>query len=458
MKTKTARLTRKIQYVISLSLVSGFLGTAFSQPGNLTDSKSVSTVLNYNNFIVAPNVNFVRQGANGQGIKIPATGSNQTWDYTELSGNDLYSASITYAAANSSFFSSARRKTSFVFPLGESFLVQETGFESDDVTAYQRLGRSIDRQAFSIGDLSGFPTDSLIITQQDVLDEGLLSFVAYPCKISSSWSTSARAATAFQLSFAAFGLDHTPGEFIQRQTLTRAVAGSGKIRIPFGDEKSKFINVLMVKSVLTTIDSIYLGGVPAPPEIIAAFGLTQGGESNDYEYIFIRAGIDEPLMSFNMNEDFSAINFIQYDTKFVDIYCGKGKELICYGNGENDCVPYASVTDILLANSEAGIGACDDDSKFVNSQQPGKEKLSVNKNAIKLTAYPNPSSDVFRLKLNNADNHNILIRISDVSGKIIIQFNTREQEISFGRELKPGTYFAEIFKDNTKDLIRLVKL
>jgi hypothetical protein len=457
MKTKTACLTRIIQCITFLSSISGFLSTAFAQPGVLADNKSASVVLNYDNFIVAPNVSFARQGANAQGVKIPATGNNQTWDYTELSGNDLYSASITYAAANSSFFSAARRKISFVFPLGESFLVQETGFESDDITAYQRLGRSIDRQAFSIGELSGFPTDSLIITQQDVLDEGLLSFVAYPCKTSSSWSTSARASTAFQLSFVAFGLDHTPGEFIQRQTLTRTVVGSGKMRIPFGNEKSKFINVLMVKSVLTTIDSVYLGGAPAPPEIIAAFGLTQGEELDDYGYFFIRAGIDEPLISFNMNEDFSAINFIQYDTKFADIYCGKDKELICDGNGEIECVPYASVTDMLLGNSEATIGACADN-KFVNSQQLKNGQLPGNKNSIKLTAYPNPSSDVFRLKLNNADNSNTLIRVSDLSGRLIIQFNTREQEINFGRELKPGIYFAEILRENTKALIRLVKL
>jgi len=384
---------------------------------------------------------------------VPATGKNNTWNYGELTNNDAFSSTVSYAPPNNNFFSTARRKTDFIFPLNETILIQETGYEADDNNAYHRLGRSIQRQAFPLGALSGFALDSLVINQQDVSDERTLNFVTYPCQTSSSWSSSIRARTGFQLSFIAFGLDHTPGEFVQRQTLTRSVVGSGKMRIPGADKK---IDVLMVRSTFTNIDSVYLGGLPAPPEILAAFGLIQGQETDVTQYVFVRAGIDEPLITFYMNADFSAVGFLQYDARFANIYCGKKNEFICTG-AETLCLPFADVTPVLLNNNAATVGSCANNNKNQNGVYAQNATAQQKTNSIAVI-YPNPSRGAFQLRLNTFDNSNTSIRIFDVAGKTLSEFSTRDKQSNFGSELKPGVYFAEIRNNNTRQVIRLVKL
>ena len=425
--------------------------TASAQTGS-PDQSNKGLVLTYDNFIVPPTADYVRQGANG-GVTAPATGNNNTWNYSELTNNDAFSSTVSYAPSNNNFFSTARRKTDFIFPLNESILIYETGYEADDKNAYHRLGRSIQRQAFPLGALSGFLLDSLVINQQDVSDAGTLNFVAYPCKTSSSWSSSIRATTGFQLSFIAFGLDHTPGEFVQQQTLTRSVVGSGKMRIPGADKK---IDVLMVRSTFTNIDSVYLGGLPAPPEILAAFGLTQGQQTDVNQYVFMRAGIDEPLISFYMNTDFSAVNFIQYDTRFVNIYCGKKNEFVCNG-GTTLCLPFADVTPVLLSNNTATVGACISSDKNENRVYAQNAPAQQKNNSLAVI-YPNPSRGAFQLRLNTLDNSSTSIRIFDVTGKTLTEFCTRDRQSNFGSELKPGVYFAEIRNNKTREVIRLVKL
>ena len=448
---KISSAIRQYSFACNLFFIIIFFHTASAQTGS-PDQSNKGLALKYDNFIVPPTADYVRQGANG-GVPVPATGDNNIWNYSQLTNNDAFSFAVSYVPPNNSFFSTARRKTDFIFPLNETILVQETGYEADDNSAYHRLGRSVQRQAFPLGALSGFMLDSLVINQQDVSDEGTLNFVRYPCKKSSSWSSSIRATTGFQLSFIAFGLDHTPGEFVQRQTLTRSVVGSGKMRIPGAEKK---IDVLMVRSTFTNIDSVYLGGLPAPPEILLAFGLTQGQETQVTQYVFLRAGIDEPLITFYMNADFSAVSFIQYDTRFANIYCGQKNEFICSG-ATTLCLPFADVTPVLLSNNTATVGSCTNSNKNENGVY-AQNATAQQKNNLLAVIYPNPSRGAFQLRLTSFHNGSTSIRIFDVTGKTLSEFNTRDMQSNFGSELKPGVYFAEIRNNNTRQVIRLVKL
>jgi hypothetical protein len=407
--------------------------------------------LDYNNYVVPPLADYFRQGANASGVPVPKRGIHQKWDYSVLVKNDAYNSSQSYEHASNSMFQNARRQNNFVYVLGGIIALQETGYESDDKNSFSRIGRSLDLQKFPLVMLTGSASDSLIIDQQYDFDEGNFAMVTYPCAMFSSWSNDVRVTTQFHLSVAAFGYDHSPGQFVQREKLTRKVVGFGKMRIPSATGKTPYTDVLMIRSVHTTIDSVYINGKPAPDALLAAFGLTQGEKSFENSYVFLRQGIDEPLITFNMDSSFNSAISIQYDAKYADIYCDN-KEKICY-NGSAKCVPFAMVTPALLQSDLVTIGDCPN--KFVT----GKPAENTTVAALqKLKVFPNPSHDAFTLSFNNNERKMITVRVLDITGKVLLQLQAASQQISFGNQLTRGVYFAEVINGNKKETIKLVKL
>ncbi len=416
--------------------------------------------LNEGNFIVPPVTDCLQQGASVQNVVLPAVGSSRTWDYSKLVKNDAFTLATQYSRVTNPAFKSARRQDNFVFALAGVLPILQTAYEGVNKKAYYRAGRSIERQSFPIQAFTGYPTDSLIIVQQNVPDEGNYTLVPFPTTASSNWTSTARALTYFQISIAGFGLDKVPGYFVQRQTLSRKVVGWGKTRIPFGKGKSEFIPVLLVQSVVTTTDSVYLGNAPAPDALAAAFGIVQGQQHSDNAYVFLREGINEPLLSFTTDPSFKTIRSIQYDTKFVDIYEGCTKEKLCFNGQKTKAVPFAEVTPLIVGSDNIRIGSCagsataEDD---LSTEKSIEVVDGIQPAAIQLKAYPNPTSSEFILTIPNSAIVNTQVRITDQAGRSLLSLNTKDQQVHIGNTLKPGIYFAEIIQGTKKQTIKLVK-
>jgi hypothetical protein len=72
--------------------------------------------------------------------------------------------------------------------------------------------------------------------------------------------------------------------------------------------------------------------------------------------------------------------------------------------------------------------------------------------------YPNPSTELFSLKLNSASSSAVRVTIYDMQGKQIKQIQLKSNSISnFGNDLKPGVYHLQIQQDGELQVIRAVK-
>lgn len=76
---------------------------------------------------------------------------------------------------------------------------------------------------------------------------------------------------------------------------------------------------------------------------------------------------------------------------------------------------------------------------------------------VVVNVYPNPSRDEFKVNIKNAGK--VKIRITDHLGREVkvLEFKN-DQVISFGRDLKPGSYFVEILSDKTRKVMKVIKM
>ena len=76
-----------------------------------------------------------------------------------------------------------------------------------------------------------------------------------------------------------------------------------------------------------------------------------------------------------------------------------------------------------------------------------------------VTIYPNPSSSAFTLDLNAANSSEVVLVISDLSGRVVERIenkNTRNQ-FQFGEELTSGVYFVEVGDGYQRKTFKIIK-
>ena len=82
--------------------------------------------------------------------------------------------------------------------------------------------------------------------------------------------------------------------------------------------------------------------------------------------------------------------------------------------------------------------------------------LSINnENLIKFAVYPNPSSDVFNIRLNNITNYNLFVR--DITTKLLFKYSGKNSNYELDLSgFAKGIYLLEIESNNmytTKKII-----
>ncbi|HXL55296.1 MAG TPA: hypothetical protein VN958_03500, partial [Chitinophagaceae bacterium] len=307
MKTKLTCITQTSGNLMAIILVCTLSYAQAQQPITLT----------YKNFTMPAKAKYFYQGADAAGVAIPTQGANQKWDYSNLTKNDANSNAVSYVPASYPAYPTALRQFNNFFPLA-GIPIAQTNIEGNDENSYHGLGTHFDRQAFSLQLLTGSATDSLIIVRQNVHEPHQI-WEKYPVTYLTSFMSHSISVTNFQLSIAAFGLDHVPGQFVQHTYDKREVVGWGKVRIPTASGPSDYIRALLQKLTVLKVDSVYLGGAPAPAALLAAFGVTQGETTNSYyQYRFYHRGTDAYLINFFMDATFANITGLNYDTKYVN--------------------------------------------------------------------------------------------------------------------------------------------
>lgn len=258
----------------------------------------------------------------------------------------------------------------------------------------------------NIGAITGNSSDQVEIPAQRITLNSAWRALDFPTSFNSAaWTDTARRRTLFNLTFTAQNLIAVPGSFDVIFINNREVVGYGQLTIP--DENGvpmAPVEVLMIRENLTVIDSVYLGGAPAPPTLMGFFGLTQGDRVNSQRYLFYAPGTSLPVMSYSFDSQGNVM--------------GGG-----YRPGQARLAQkYLGQSDFSLSNSEL---------------------------------YPNPlnEGEALHVKLPEGQNW-ASYKILSITGQLIAEANLapsqNESPIAESAELGAGLYLLQFFSDDDK--------
>jgi hypothetical protein len=166
-------------------------------------------------------------------------------------------------------------------------------------------------------------------------------------------------------------------------------------------------------------------------------------------------------MYFDMNSSFTAINYIQYDTKRLDIYCDEDESVKMCINGHTRCVEYEDANHALL-NQHAAIGACAGNTHCDNEEDDNNKRImpgtisSAGPGSV-ISVYPNPSSYGFTLVLDSKVNIPASVFVFDLSGRQVLKMENVSSIVQFGKQLQAGTYIVRVIQDRLRKEFKLIK-
>lgn len=90
----------------------------------------------------------------------------------------------------------------------------------------------------------------------------------------------------------------------------------GKLKMPMPDgSASTEMDVLVVERAVSVVDSLFLAGAPAPPALLSAFGLTQGGTIETLAYFIYRPNYSGYLARLNVNQSTGQVTSLFIDPR-----------------------------------------------------------------------------------------------------------------------------------------------
>ena len=146
-----------------------------------------------------------------------------------------------------------------------------------------------------------------------------------------------------------------------------------------------------------------------------------------------------------------------------------GKVYICHAPPDNPTnvhtlsISVNAVPAHLLGHSGDKLGKCTDVicgtsapvTTFAETEMQAEKTVT----AFQVNVTPNPTADLFRIKIKGAGNEPIVIRIMDAAGKVYstIANVTKGSVVTVGSGLKNGIYFAEVIQGRQRKMVRLIK-
>lgn len=401
---------------------------------------------------------YKHEGASVSNVTLPPEGNNQFWDYSSL----VFDAQSTGNSKKYGFpvsvnlfpYASEKFRNDFFIAGGTVDIVSHI-LEGVSPAGYYAYAGTYKRQAFPLEGLSGVASDSFIVPRMRVILNHLN--VALPAGYHNKWTSSGRIVYPYQLSLSAFGLDHTPGEYVVNYIQSDSVTGWGKARIPAGFGSPGVIeDVLMIKRNYYQVDSLYLNGSPAPVPLLAAFGFVQGGIYPEYSYRFYRGGTNSQYLTFITDPSYSTIASISYETQNVVPDCDAISIVMCR-NGKMRCFSYLEILQALLKGWHFGpcTGGSLRETALSETDEPDKQ--GSHQNIFSSRIAPNPSPDKFILRINAHHSSPVTVTVYDVTGREINHFENINAELEFGHDLKAGIYFVHLRQNSGEQIIKAVK-
>lgn len=322
----------------------------------------------------------------------PAIGDNQTWNLTNLEIQEEYSIEY-FDAKGDEFYTDAVYYTPTTYSL-DKIHIQSLDFFKIDDNGYTKEGRRIEEIVYPITQLTGGPNDNLKIIGGNFPFDGRGDLIQFPAEFGKSWEQSYVIPTNYELTVEAYGLDHTPGQFMQTNIQTRTVVGSGKLTMPNKNGGVMTIDALLIKNNTTTIDSVFLGGQPAPPALMSAFKIEQGATLSVEQYVFYAPGYGFSIAAYDLTEKY---------------------------------ISYQSLS-----------------GPTTNVESANIEKLSV---------YPNPVKSGASLNISNSTMNICNLVLVDLSGKVVLENNiSGNSNLNIPNTITAGAYLLNSYDSNGKIL------
>jgi uncharacterized protein YaeQ len=76
---------------------------------------------------------------------------------------------------------------------------------------------------------------------------------------------------------------------------------------------------------------------------------------------------------------------------------------------------------------------------------------------IKVTAYPNPSSNLFTIEVQNAVSTQTNVQVYDMQGQIVESLQAKSNSIELGSNYKKGIYNVIVENNGQTKMVRLIK-
>ncbi len=325
-------------------------------------------------------------------------GQWHTWDLSAvIIASYRYYAQFSTA---SGFANATHSNRAYVENLGMTYI---TNFMfSIDNSGIKTHGERIARQAYPLGAQTGNPNDSLVIKAQDVVYSAPQVQMPYPATMGTKWNATSKA--VFNMELTALPI-YNKAQTERRSTInsTSEVIGWGNLKIKRLDGKpSGSKHVLLVKSTITTQDSFFLNGSPAPAPILQMAGLQQGQTQVVYQKSFYREYEMMPMA-----------NITYEDATFAD---NKKKDV----NFHAQRLPYPDGVEDIDGGQMAEI-------------------------------YPNPSNGIFTIHIPETGNSKWSYNVTDVTGKLVTkgQLNSSKTLVSLQGTVAPGSYIVTILQDGS---------
>lgn len=235
-------------------------------------------------------------------LQPPSNGDNQTWDLTNLNATHVIDEEYKDASSDE-FFTNATNYKETVYLLND-FIIESKDFFVADEQGYSKIGRRLTEVEFPIVQITGGANDKLKVNGGNVPFDNRLDYIKFPLEYENTWTGGYNRVTNFELTVEGFGLNETPGVLISYITETRTVVGSGKLTLPNKDGGVMTIDALLIEVNNTEVDSVFLGGKPAPPQLMTAFNLTQGQTDSENYYVYYSPGYTQSVASYDITGGF----------------------------------------------------------------------------------------------------------------------------------------------------------
>ncbi|HRN80665.1 MAG TPA: T9SS type A sorting domain-containing protein, partial [Ferruginibacter sp.] len=87
-----------------------------------------------------------------------------------------------------------------------------------------------------------------------------------------------------------------------------------------------------------------------------------------------------------------------------------------------------------------------------------KGVIGTSVKVLDATIFPNPSTDVFRMKVDASGSERVQVSVFDVTGRPYTKLVAQPgQTITFGNELKPGAYLVELVQGSNRKVVKVIK-